>query len=179
MSMDHALRGNGGTITDRQNAALAANREHAVAELAKAGDRKVTPEVVRHAERLRDEGHGPQRHLDPTDEQLLARWGDSAVDPATGKPKLDDKGAVEGHNKVDPMGRDGVHDDRPDLRSSLYNGGPVGVEKVRKAFRELLTDREINPSRLQAASADARRLVRVPSYGDVQGVSPHEFSDSR
>ena len=32
-------------------------------------------------------------------------------------------------------------EERPIMRSSLYNGGPAGVEKTKAEFRELLTDR--------------------------------------
>jgi hypothetical protein len=33
--------------------------------------------------------------------------------------------------------------ERPIMRSSLYNGGPVGVETTKKQFRELLTARTL------------------------------------
>jgi len=61
---------------------------------------------------LRNQGHGPQRHHDPTDEQLAARMGDPILDPRSGKPLLKDNGHVRARNKIDPMTGttvDGVH----------------------------------------------------------------------
>ncbi|MEV6601722.1 hypothetical protein AB0M36_33440 [Actinoplanes sp. NPDC051346] len=61
---------------------------------------------------LRAQGHGPQRHHDPTDEQLAARMGDPILDPQTGEPLLKDNGHVQAQNKIDPMTGttvDGVH----------------------------------------------------------------------
>lgn len=61
---------------------------------------------------LRDEGHGPQRHHDPTNEQLAARMGEPILDPQTGEPLLKDNGHVRAQNHIDPMtgtAVDGVH----------------------------------------------------------------------
>jgi hypothetical protein len=61
---------------------------------------------------LRDEGHGPQRHHDPTNEQLAARMGDPILDPQTGQPELKGNGHVKAQNHIDPMTGttvDGVH----------------------------------------------------------------------
>jgi hypothetical protein len=58
------------------------------------------------AERLRTlrvEGHGPQRHHDPTDEQLAARVGTPKIDASTGEVVRKANGLVASENHIDPM----------------------------------------------------------------------------
>lgn len=74
-----------------------------------------SPETAARLSELRNEGHGPQRHHDPTDDQLTARMGDPVFDPDTGKPKVNEQGFVEAENYVDPITgttQDGVHPDK-------------------------------------------------------------------
>ena len=101
-------------------------RQHEAQHLDPAGDLRdqsetdtpATTESDESAERnarvgeLRNEGHGPQRHLDPTDDQLKARKGDPVLNPQSGEPVLKDNGHVRSQNQIDPMTGttvDGVH----------------------------------------------------------------------
>jgi len=55
-------------------------------------------------------------------------------------------------------------EERPIMRSSLYNGGPAGVEETRAQFRDLLTDRSMTPDVFYRATMtyfpDDERLYR-------------------
>lgn len=63
----------------------------------------VTVDTGARLSELRDEGHGPQRHHDPTDEQLADRMGEPIIDPQTDRPALKPNGHVMAENYVDPM----------------------------------------------------------------------------
>jgi len=64
---------------------------------------KNVAEINKRLDELRTEGHGPQRHLDPTDTHLSARLGDPIIDPRTGTPELKGNGHVRAQNFIDPM----------------------------------------------------------------------------
>lgn len=60
-------------------------------------------ETAGRLDELRTQGHGPQRHHDPSDAQLVARLGDPVLDPQSGEPVLKDNGGVRAQNQLDPM----------------------------------------------------------------------------
>jgi hypothetical protein len=64
-----------------------------------AADRR--DEVATRLDELRHEGHGPQRHLDTTDDQLRTRLGIPEVDD-TGAPVLRPDGYVRSTDHIDP-----------------------------------------------------------------------------
>jgi hypothetical protein len=69
-------------------------------------------ETAKRLGELRTEGHGPQRHHDPTSEQLVARLGTPIIDPATGIPERTKHGFVKAKDHIDPMTgttEDGIH----------------------------------------------------------------------
>jgi hypothetical protein len=68
--------------------------EHPVDQSSEADERLQT---------LRLEGHGPQRHHDPTDEQLAARVGTPKIDASTGEFVRKANGLVASENHIDPM----------------------------------------------------------------------------
>jgi hypothetical protein len=81
----------------RQEAEAASRTEYAKAKQ----DSPVRPETLARLETLRTEGHGPQLHLDPTDDKLQKRLGTPILDE-DGKAVLGSKGFVKAKDHLDP-----------------------------------------------------------------------------
>lgn len=104
---------------------------------------------------LKDEGHGPQRHVDPSDDQLRARLGRPVIDETTGNPKLRADGHVRAEEQVDPM--TGTTEDGVD--GGVHRCGPFATrfDEARDYVR-----------------ADEYLRDRFGTEGDVQGRVPIE-----
>lgn len=124
-------------------------------------------EADRRVAELRLEGHGPQRHLDLSDDQLRQRLGTPEVGP-DGKPVLKPNGEVASRDHIDPMTGttvDGVHGRShrgADVATAFSN--PIDFVSADTYFRGKVT----NDGRLQP-SATIEDVLGRDAEGRMRG----------